>query len=339
MTTTPAPDQRKHSHYHKDIRHLDTLDIYRVCDLFIHNDPSGAMAHAAKKILVAGGRGAKDTRKDIQEAIDTLQRKLEMLEEDAQLQQPLLVGVDPAHGPDAFAYCLAAMPPPDAKVLNDRVRSLLDHAVVCGAKTLADPLGQKPPSDPHAELRKTYAPGQRWQCSYTPGEWEDMFTEPLGWHEPSWMRNVSYRRHPDDVVVSESVDPSPDPHAQLKKAWAPGQRWQFRCYESEDWRDVAGNPAWNPHVAYRRHPDDIAGAKPWYPDESADWVEVHARHCDMPDGLSPGDIIEFIVNRERKGKCFNSITRRAGDLTWTNHHDSAERIVAYRIIKKAEKND
>lgn len=111
ITTDPntaPPEKRKHSHYHKDISHLDTLDIYRVCDLFITNDPSGALAHAAKKILVAGGRGAKDIRKDLQEAIDTLQRKLEMLDEDAERDAPLpFFGFDLASSPDsadAFAY-------------------------------------------------------------------------------------------------------------------------------------------------------------------------------------------------------------------------------------------
>lgn len=114
ITNNPntAPDKRKHSHYFQDISHLDDLDIYRVCDLFIKNDPSGALAHAVKKILVAGGRGAKDIRKDLQEAIDTLQRKLQMLDEDAARDAPLPVffGFDPASPDlaDAMAHAFAA---------------------------------------------------------------------------------------------------------------------------------------------------------------------------------------------------------------------------------------
>jgi len=75
----------KYPHYFKDIRHLNILDIYRVLDLFSTGD--AALDHAAKKILAAGKRGAKDKTKDIKEAIDALQRKLWMLEEDEKCGQ------------------------------------------------------------------------------------------------------------------------------------------------------------------------------------------------------------------------------------------------------------
>lgn len=72
----------KHSHYFKPVpAGVTHVDVYRVLQMFDVTCP--ALQHAAKKILVAGGRGAKDTRKDVQEAIDTLQRKLAMLDEDA----------------------------------------------------------------------------------------------------------------------------------------------------------------------------------------------------------------------------------------------------------------
>lgn len=72
----------KHPHYHKDVRHLETIDVYRVLHLFNVTDP--CIQHAVKKLLVAGGRGAgKDVSKDIQEAIDSLERFKEMREEDA----------------------------------------------------------------------------------------------------------------------------------------------------------------------------------------------------------------------------------------------------------------
>lgn len=75
-------DQGKHSHYFKDVSDLDEIDVYRVCDLFEVKDESGATQHAIKKLLCSGQRGVKDKRKDIQEAIDTLNRKLEMMTED-----------------------------------------------------------------------------------------------------------------------------------------------------------------------------------------------------------------------------------------------------------------
>lgn len=71
----------KHPHYHKDVSNLQTVDVYRVLALFNVTDP--CIQHAVKKLLVAGGRGAgKDIGKDVQEAIDSLERFKEMRVED-----------------------------------------------------------------------------------------------------------------------------------------------------------------------------------------------------------------------------------------------------------------
>lgn len=73
---------RQHSHYFKPVAHLTEIDVYRICDLYV-DDRSGATQHAIKKLLLPGERGAGKTRaQDIQEAIDTLIRKLQMLQED-----------------------------------------------------------------------------------------------------------------------------------------------------------------------------------------------------------------------------------------------------------------
>ena len=69
----------KHPHYKKDISHLDTLDIYRVTELF---NPHSCGAHIAKKALCSGQRGHKDLLTDIQDIIDTAERWKEMLIED-----------------------------------------------------------------------------------------------------------------------------------------------------------------------------------------------------------------------------------------------------------------
>lgn len=70
----------KHSHYKRDVSKLDYIDVYRIIDLYQLNDP--CFQHALKKILVPGERGHKDLKKDIQDIIDTMQRKLEMMRED-----------------------------------------------------------------------------------------------------------------------------------------------------------------------------------------------------------------------------------------------------------------
>ncbi len=70
--------ERKHSHYFKDVRHLDYIDIYQVCKLFEVNDPSHCTQHSIKKLLMSGKRGAKDKMKDIIEARDTLNRYLQI---------------------------------------------------------------------------------------------------------------------------------------------------------------------------------------------------------------------------------------------------------------------
>ena len=70
----------KHSHYFKNVRHLDGIDVYRVLELFNVTDP--CLQHAIKKLLCAGGRGAKDMEQDVQEAMDTLERYQDMCRED-----------------------------------------------------------------------------------------------------------------------------------------------------------------------------------------------------------------------------------------------------------------
>lgn len=78
--TLTAKKARKHSHYFKPCP-FDAVDVYRVLNLFAVTDP--CLQHAIKKLLVAGGRGGgKDISRDIQEAIDTLDRWKEMRAEE-----------------------------------------------------------------------------------------------------------------------------------------------------------------------------------------------------------------------------------------------------------------
>lgn len=80
---------RTHNHYFKDVSKLAEVDVYRVLELFKVTDQ--ALGHAIKKLLVAGGRGAgKDMGRDVQEAIDTLTRRMEMWREDAAVDRAVL---------------------------------------------------------------------------------------------------------------------------------------------------------------------------------------------------------------------------------------------------------
>ena len=80
--STSDGSTRKHSHYHKDVGHLLTMDVYRLCERFEINDPSGATQHAIKKLVCAGQRGSKGLLQDLQEAVDTISRRIEMIYED-----------------------------------------------------------------------------------------------------------------------------------------------------------------------------------------------------------------------------------------------------------------
>lgn len=69
-----------HNHYFKDVSRLDSVDVYRVLELFEVVEP--AIQHAVKKLLCAGGRGAKSQPQDVQEAIDSLARWQDMRKEE-----------------------------------------------------------------------------------------------------------------------------------------------------------------------------------------------------------------------------------------------------------------
>ncbi|UCW44476.1 hypothetical protein [Pseudomonas phage PPAT] len=68
-------------HYFKRLpTGLTHVDVYWVLRLFRVNDP--CIQHAIKKLLVPGKRGVKSEHKDVEEAIASLQRFLQMEKED-----------------------------------------------------------------------------------------------------------------------------------------------------------------------------------------------------------------------------------------------------------------
>lgn len=72
-------DKKVYPHYFKECPY-DYVDVYRVLDLFGVQHP--ALQHAIKKLLVAGGRGAKNVQLDVEEVIASCQRFLEMRQEE-----------------------------------------------------------------------------------------------------------------------------------------------------------------------------------------------------------------------------------------------------------------
>jgi len=79
---TPSQEQTlasKYPQYYKSVADVDEIDVYAVHQLFDIQDPSGAIQHASKKLLLSGVRtGGKSKFKDIKEARDTLNRWLQL---------------------------------------------------------------------------------------------------------------------------------------------------------------------------------------------------------------------------------------------------------------------
>lgn len=79
ITRQPATMAEKYPRYYKDVSALKEVDVYAIHQLFSIQDPSGAIQHASKKLLLSGVRtGGKSAFDDIREARDTLNRWLEI---------------------------------------------------------------------------------------------------------------------------------------------------------------------------------------------------------------------------------------------------------------------
>ena len=75
----PESMAQKYPKYYKPVGDLKEVDVYAVHMLFEVDDPSGAIQHASKKLLLSGSRtGGKSAFQDIREARDTLNRWLEL---------------------------------------------------------------------------------------------------------------------------------------------------------------------------------------------------------------------------------------------------------------------
>lgn len=69
----------KYPQYYKPVGELTEIDVYAVHYLFNIQDPSGAIQHSSKKLLLSGVRtGGKSAFDDVKEARDTLTRWLQL---------------------------------------------------------------------------------------------------------------------------------------------------------------------------------------------------------------------------------------------------------------------
>lgn len=79
LSTQESEDFSLYNAYQIDVSDVDIIDVYEIHNRYKIDDPSGAIQHASKKLLLAGTRtGNKPKYKDIKEARDTLNRWLEM---------------------------------------------------------------------------------------------------------------------------------------------------------------------------------------------------------------------------------------------------------------------
>ena len=116
---------RKHSHYFKDVSHLNEVDVYRVLKLFNVSDP--CLQHGIKKLLVAGGRGAgKNIEQDLREAVDSIHRALQMIAEDAGSKNDSGFALPPASDAQSTLAMLSAAEKQVQKLLLTAQRRIFD---------------------------------------------------------------------------------------------------------------------------------------------------------------------------------------------------------------------
>lgn len=81
---SPPGMSDKYPKYYKDVSAVDSVDVYKIHEIFEIDDPSGAIHHASKKLLLSGSRtGGKSKYDDVREARDTLTRWLDLQKEGA----------------------------------------------------------------------------------------------------------------------------------------------------------------------------------------------------------------------------------------------------------------
>lgn len=100
---------------------------------------------------------------------------------------------------------------------------------------------------------------------------------------------------------------NPDPHAELRKTWQPGQRWQARSFRNGQWGPwtdaVASEPFWFPHQDYRRHPDDLAPQPSTTAQAASSAVLKAIREANMQLVRTGDDEFMLVTYKNAKAQC------------------------------------
>lgn len=178
---------RAHNHYYKDVRHLEYVDVYRVLKLFGVSDP--CVQHAVKKLLCAGGRGAKDTIKDYSEAVDSINRAMEMADEDC--AQGVRYPQPSPEATKAITVALEVKVDPAAALLAEAVKILQkieDATIAVGDLSVR--------IESRALLRRIE------NADYKPGVFR------LDSNEAAVAQGVDFATHPEAFLGNEQYEPA-----------------------------------------------------------------------------------------------------------------------------------
>lgn len=96
-----------------------TVDVYCVLEAF--PSPNSAVAHAVKKVLCPGLRGGKSQVQDLQEAIDSLQRGIALIEQ----QEVLHAKKEEAESVEEVTQQGTETPPQEKIVTAEEISAIL----------------------------------------------------------------------------------------------------------------------------------------------------------------------------------------------------------------------
>ena len=129
----------------------------------------------------------------------------------------------------------------------------------------------------------------------------------------TWNGGVLWRPPigPAPAFEEEPLPEIEDPHAELRKTWAPGHHWQARTRSNTEWISIAGKPHWHADQEYRRAP------------EGDDWITWTGGRMPVEAGIR-------VRVRMRSGY---EVVRLADDFSWSHESDARRSdIVAYKVV-------